>query len=96
MPTYEVEERFWLDYRQLSREARAQFLRARNHLLADLRVGVAFRASLRVRAMQGFPGVWEMTWEGNDGRATFSLTTRNGQRHVIWRRVGGHAIFDNP
>jgi hypothetical protein len=28
MPTYEVEERFWLDYRQLSREARAQFLHA--------------------------------------------------------------------
>lgn len=46
--------------------------------------------------MQGVSGIWEMTWEGNDGRATFSLTTRHGQRHVIWRRVGGHEIYEHP
>jgi hypothetical protein len=33
-----------------------------------------------------------------DGRATFEYgePIRPGERHVIWRRIGGHEILDDP
>jgi hypothetical protein len=41
--------------------------------------------------------VFEMTRD-NDGRATFSYGDERiaGQAHVIWRRIGTHAIFTPP
>ncbi len=44
--------------------------------------------------VQGAPGVFEMTW-AKDGRATWQYgpEQRPGTPHVIWRRIGGHAIF---
>jgi hypothetical protein len=38
-----------------------------------------------------------MTWD-NDGRATFGYGDERipGQPHVIWRRIGTHAIFTPP
>lgn len=59
-------------------------------------------ASLRVKKVQGAPGVWEMTWRfaGPGGRATWEWTTVSTEdaKHpaVLWRRVGGHAIFKEP
>jgi hypothetical protein len=43
------------------------------------------------------PGVYEFHFEG-DGRATFEYgeSMRVGEVHVIWRRVGTHAIYLNP
>jgi hypothetical protein len=43
------------------------------------------------------PGVFEMTWD-NDGRATFSYGAERitGEAHVVWRRIGTHAIFTPP
>lgn len=57
-----------------------------------------FRGSLRVKPMQGADGIFEMTWELEDGRATFQYgeDVVAGDPHVIWRRIGGHAIFANP
>ena len=53
-----------------------------------------FRPGLRVKGVAAHPGVFEMTWD-NDGRATFSYGDERvpGQPHVIWRRIGTHAIF---
>ena len=47
--------------------------------------------------MTARPGVFEMTRD-SDGRATFSYGEEQvaGQTHVIWRRVGTHAIFTPP
>lgn len=58
----------------------------------------AWPKSLRVKGVQGAPGVWEMTWSfaGPDGRATFEWTTIDGERAIRWRRVGSHAIFSEP
>lgn len=59
-------------------------------------------ASLRVKKVQDAPGVWEMAWSfaGPDGRATWEWTTvaTDDGKHpaVLWRRVGGHAIFRDP
>jgi hypothetical protein len=54
--------------------------------------------ALRVKRVQGIPGVWEMTWSlsGPDGRATFEWITIDGELAVRWRRIGGHGIFGRP
>jgi hypothetical protein len=46
----------------------------------------------------GQVGIWEITWEGRDARATFEYGTAviEGKRHVIWRRIGSHEIFGTP
>lgn len=53
---------------------------------------------LRVKRVQGYPGVWEMTWSfaGPDGRATFEWAEIDGELAVRWRRIGGHEIFGRP
>jgi hypothetical protein len=98
MPTNELEDQFRADYAKLSREARRAFRVAVDKFKNDLDRDGRFRASLRVRPMAGHPGVFEMTWEGNDGRATFSYGAEviAGKRHIIWRRVGSHEIYENP
>ncbi len=55
-------------------------------------------AALRVKDVQGAPGVWEMTWSfaGPDGRATFEWVQIEGELGLRWRRIGGHAIFRRP
>ena len=53
---------------------------------------------LRVKAVAGAPGIWEMTWSfsGPDGRATFERVEIDGERGVRWRRIGGHAVLGEP
>lgn len=64
---------------------------------------ITFPTSLRVKAVQGAPGIFEMTWSfsGPDGRATFewaSVTNDDGSTEpmVRWRRIGDHKIFKQP
>ena len=97
MPTYEVTERFRRDWTQLSKEERENFRQAVQEFVEDLESG-RFRKGLRVRRVEGTDAVWEMTWEGGNGRATFEYGSEihPGERHVIWRRVGGHSIFRKP
>ena len=58
----------------------------------------AWPTSLRVKDVEGAPGVWEMTWSfaGPDGRATFEWIEIDGEPAIRWRRIGGHAIFGAP
>lgn len=41
--------------------------------------------------------MWERSW-APDGRATFEYgkEIRPGEAHIIWRRIGTHAIFRAP
>lgn len=66
----------------------------RGEFVPDVDAG-RFRPGLRVKRVQATSGVFEMTWAPN-GRATWQYGTpvREGLRHIIWRRVGTHAIFD--
>lgn len=97
MPTHEEEPGFWRDWALLSESQRAVFLIAVGKLNADLASGKGFRPGLRVKGVQGYSGVYEMTW-ANDGRATFSYgaSIQPGNAHIIWRRVGDHDILKNP
>lgn len=55
-------------------------------------------SSLRVKDVEGAPGVREMTWSfsGPDGRATFEWIQIEGSLAVRWRRIGNHEILKNP
>lgn len=96
MPTYEQEPRFRRDLKRLSPAQRDAFRAAVRQFLEDLPSG-RFRAGLRVRGIQRATGIYEMTWAPN-GRATFEYgrEKRPGHRHIIWRRIGTHDIFNEP
>lgn len=99
MPTFETLPRFERDWKGLSTPQRAAFRKTvKDAFVPDLMApDRPFRPGLRVKGVTGSPGIFEMTWE-NDGRATFSYGPERiaGQPHVIWRRIGTHAIFVPP
>ena len=53
-----------------------------------------FAPQPRVKPVQRHESLWEVTW-AVDGRATFEYgaEVQRGEPHIIWRRVGTHAIF---
>ena len=85
------------DYDDLSADEQRQFREAVAQFVEDLQAKRRFRKGLRVKGVRGSDGVFEMTW-ADDGRATFQYgnSIHEGEAHVIWRRVGSHAIFSNP
>jgi hypothetical protein len=97
MPTYARLPRFDKDYAALSLEDKAAFKRAVGKFVEDMSRGGDFRKGLRVRGVQGSPGVFEMTW-ADDGRATFQYGPNQlpGEPHIVWRRIGSHAVFGDP
>ncbi|MEV6549277.1 hypothetical protein AB0M57_11250 [Streptomyces sp. NPDC051597] len=97
VPTYETLPRFAADLQHLTPAQRRRFRRAVTVFVDDLRTRQHFRASLRIKRVHGAPGVFELTWDGN-GRATWSYgpEIRPGKQHIIWRRIGSHAILAGP
>ena len=97
MPTYDLEDRFKRDLERLGMGERQQFSRAVTKMVADLRARQGFRKGLRIKGVQGHEGVFEMTW-APDGRATFAYGTSPtaGDVHIVWRRIGGHDILQDP
>jgi hypothetical protein len=96
MPTFLKLPGFAREFDKLSPAQQKAFRLAVKHLVADLRTG-RFRKGLRVKKMKGQGEIWELTW-APDGRATFEYgeSVREGDPHIIWRRIGGHEIFDRP
>ena len=101
---FETTASFDGDYRRLKPEHQATFrrvLREKFIPACDTRAAdpsAPWPKSLRVKAVRGAPGVWEMTWSfaGPDGRATFELVTVEGEIRRGWRRVGDHDVFAQP
>ena len=64
----------------------------------DMKAGRLFRASLRISVLGGHSGIYEMTWDMPNGRATFMYGAEQiaGEPHIIWRRIGGHEIYNKP
>ena len=96
MPTYSWPARFRADFERLTPARQAAFLLAVTQFVEDLQTG-EFRKGLRVKGIRAATGIFEMTW-ADDGRATFEYGTEvvKGQPHIVWRRVGTHAIFTQP
>lgn len=98
MPTYELPDAVYAEYAKLSREQRRAFRRALARFIEALRHKPAqIPPRLRVKGVQGHPGVFEMAF-APDGRATFEYgeEVQPGEPHVVWRRVGDHSVFRRP
>jgi hypothetical protein len=97
MPTHDEYARFLREYAALSEDQQALFAKAVKKLVRDLRASAGIRPSLRVKRVQGTTGIFEISWSG-DGRATFEYGPEQivGEPHIIWRRIGGHDILDQP
>ncbi|CAN5570932.1 hypothetical protein BH23CHL8_BH23CHL8_01630 [soil metagenome] len=101
---YQVTPAFEADWARLTEAERALFrsvIRERFHAACERYwqdPATPWPRGLRVKAVQGAPGVWEMTWSfsGPDGRATFEWLRLDGELAVRWRRIGGHAVFGRP
>ena len=100
---FEVTDAFRADRRRLSQSERGRlaevlprFVAACDRYAAD--PASAWPSSLRVKDVEGAPGVFEMKWSfsGPDGRATFEWIEIEGELAVRWRRIGTHDILGNP
>jgi hypothetical protein len=95
MATYARTRQFDRDWRRLGATDRDRYRIAFRKFDGDLSAG-RFRPGPRVKGVQGAPGVFEMTW-APDGRATFEYAEREGAGpHLIWRRIGTHAVLAAP
>jgi hypothetical protein len=99
MSTFETLPRFERDWKSLTSRQQAMFRKVvQEAFVPDLMApDRPFRPGLRVKGVAAHPRIFEMTWD-SDGRATFSYGPERapGQPHVIWRRIGTHAIFTPP
>lgn len=105
MPTFEARDRFWNEFERLRHAEQETFLTARDEFIEVLRAwedagcpGIPrFPARLGVTPMVNHPGVFELAW-ASDGRCTWEFGTpkRTGKCHVIWRRIGSHAVYADP
>ena len=100
---FETSLTFKADYRHLNDEERALFARTVRQMNAAFanrgdRILPHWPAALRVKSVRDAPGIFEMTWSfsGPDGRATFELTSVQGEPAIRWRRIGDHRIFSEP
>ena len=100
---FEATDSFDRDYARLTRSeqklfraALLEFVPACNRFAAN--PAEKWPASLRVKDVEGAPGIWETTWSfsGPDGRATFEWAKVKGSLGVRWRRIGSHSIFKSP
>ena len=98
MPTYEWSLEYRREFAKLTEVQQKSFRRAVKKFVIDLKRDGQLRGSLRDKPMVANPGIFELTWESEDGRATFTYgpKERQGEKHVIWHRIGGHEIFDRP
>jgi hypothetical protein len=82
--------------RQLFRDALKDFVPACDRYAEN--PAAKWPASLRVKDVEGAPGIWEMTWSfaGPDGRATFEFVQIDGSLGVQWRRIGRHSVLKKP
>jgi hypothetical protein len=95
VPSHARTRQFDRDWKRLAAAERHRYRLAFRKFDTDLDAG-RFRAGLRVKGVQGAPGVFEMSWAPN-GRATFEYGSSQGAGpHVIWRRIGSHAVLEAP
>lgn len=105
---FETTHSFEADYRKLSDDEKRQFRDAVRKFNEACDAAVERRGrprwpkALRVKDVEGAPGIWEMTWSfsGPDGRATWEWVTEEVEGEAVpvvrWRRIGGHSIFKDP
>lgn len=94
MPTYEADQLFLRDWRQLTPAQRKRFKAAVRRFVEDLKAARPPRPGLGIERFEGHEGVFEFHWAPN-GRALFAYGTspHPGDTHIIWLRIGTHDIY---
>lgn len=105
MPHFSEEYHFKNDCRRLKRTEMEQFREALRAFIQTLSQWESsggpwpppFPAALRIKDVDGHKSIWELTW-AFDGRCTwrFGAQKEPGKTHIVWRRIGGHEIFNDP
>jgi hypothetical protein len=96
LPTFDRLALFKRDYRKLPPEQGRRFRVAVMKLVAALSEDPPrLPGEPLVKLLVRLGRVYELRFDG-DGRATFTLTRREGQPHVIWRRIGSHDVLREP
>lgn len=98
MATYDRTGRFSRDYAALTPADQDRFKQVLiDRFIPALNGGPPYDSTLRIKKIRGTVDIWEMSWD-SDGRATFEFgnEVRAGQTHIVWRRIGTHAIFRSP
>jgi len=98
MPTFDRLALFKREYRRLTPEQQARFRAAVAKLVAALKqTPPALLGDPLVHPLAGHRGVYELRF-APDGRATFTFgaAVREGQPHIIWRRIGTHDVLREP
>ena len=98
MPTFDRLALFKREYRRLTPEQQARFKVTVAKLIAALsQTPPRVPGEPLVNPLAGHRGVYELRF-APDGRATFTFAppVREGNPHVIWRRIGGHDVLDRP
>lgn len=97
LPTYSSDPRFDREFAALSTTDARAFLWAKDRFVAALKANRPPEPGLGIRQLVGHPGIFEFHFS-DAGRATFEYgsAARGPEAYVIWRRIGGHDIYDNP
>ena len=91
MPSHARTRQFDRDWRRLRVPDKDRYRLAFRKFDVDLGAG-RFRPGLRVKGVQSAPTVIEMPF-ARDGRPTFGYgESRGAGPHIVWRRVGTHAV----
>lgn len=101
---FESTAKFDREYKKLSIQERALFKSVLAIFIETCRhyeqhpKAFIWPASLRFEKLVGYDQLYAITWSFKqpDGRATFSLDTREDEVWVLWRRVGRHDIYKEP
>jgi hypothetical protein len=88
---------FLREFATLTESNQDRFITAMKRMVPDARAGKPFALDLRVKGVRSHPGILELTW-ADDGHGAFEYGSEqiSGEKHIIWRRIGGHDIFKNP
>ena len=91
---FETTARFDGDYRRLGKDEQRLFRVALTAFISATESRAAepdapWPKRLRVKSVEGAPGIWEMTWSfsGPDGRATFEWALIADEPGIRWRRT---------
>lgn len=97
MPTFERTQQFKREYQRLSDAQQLAFKGAVLAWAHDLKANGIRPTDPRVSGIRGAPGTFEFRW-APDGRATFQWGPEliPGEPHVVWPRIGTHAILNAP
>jgi hypothetical protein len=97
MPTFGRLPELIRENKRLSDDEKALFKHEVRQWVLDLKQFGLQPTDPRVKGVRGAPGIFEFRWAA-DGRATFQFGAerRPSEPHIIWRRVGTHAILKRP